>query len=246
MSLEPWQWALAFGFSFLIGLSKTGISGLGLFAIIAFAIILPARESVGVVLPILLAGDMVAIAVYRRDAHWGHLLRLFPWAGLGIVLGAIAAGQLPAVLMRVIIGVIVIALTIIQAIRSQRPAEASAPPPPTWLSPAAGLLAGMTTMIANAGGPLTTIYLLAMRLPKLTFVGTAVWFFMVLNLFKVPFSIYLGLITPASAALSLRLAPFAVIGALFGRRLIRDMKQHLFDQIALALTLVAGIRLLIG
>jgi hypothetical protein len=244
MSLEPWQWALAFGCAFLIGLSKTGISGLGMFAIVAFAIVLPARESVGVVLPILLAADVVAVTVYRRDAHWGHLLRLFPWAGLGVILGAIAAGKLPDALMRVIIGVIVIALTIIQAFRSWRPAEDALPP--AWLSPAAGLLAGVTTMIANAGGPLTIIYLLAMRLPKLTFIGTAAWFFFVLNLFKVPFSIYLGLITPATLGLSLRLAPFAVLGALAGRRLIRGMDQRLFNNIALGLTLLAGIRLLIG
>lgn len=95
MSIEPWQWVLAALAAILTGLSKTGISGLGIFAVVIFASILPARESVGVVLAILLAGDVVAITVYRREAHWGHLIRLFPWAAVGIVVGAVTAGRTP-------------------------------------------------------------------------------------------------------------------------------------------------------
>jgi uncharacterized membrane protein YfcA len=101
-------------------------------------------------------------------------------------------------------------------------------------------------MVANAAGPLMTIYLLAMRLPTITFVGTAAWFFFAINLFKLPFSYSLGLITPASALLSLRLAPVAVAGALSGRRLIRGMDQQRFNAITLGLTLLAGVRLLLG
>lgn len=245
MSLEPWQWALAALAAFLIGLAKTGISGLGIFAVVIFASILPARESVGVVLAILLAGDLVAVTVYRREAHWGHLLRLFPWAALGVVVGAVAAGRLPDGPMRVLIGAIVVALSIFQAARARRPAPAPEAPPPAWASPAAGLLAGFTTMVANAAGPLMVIYLLAMGLPKLVFVGTAAWFFLALNLFKVPFSLGLGLISAGSLGLSLRLMPFAVIGALAGRPLLSRIDQRAFELIALGLSLVAGLRLLL-
>ena len=109
-----------------------------------------------------------------------------------------------------------------------------------------GLAAGFTTMIANAAGPLMVLYLLAMRLPKFTFVGTAAWFFLVLNLFKVPFSVGLGLITPGSLGFSLKLAPFAILGALSGRWVISHMNQRMFEGVALVLTLVAGLRLLMG
>lgn len=243
---EPWQWALASLCAFLIGLSKTGISGLGLFAVVIFANLLPARESLGVVLLILLAGDLVAVTVYRSDAHWASLFRLVPWAGVGVVVGAIAAGHLPDELMRVLIGVIVIMLVIVQAIRSRRTSEDTDVPLPAWLSVATGLLAGFATMIANAAGPLMIIYLLAMRLPKLTFVGTAAWFFLTLNLLKVPFSYHLGFISPNSVRLSLQLAPFAILGALFGRRLINGIDQRMFENIALGLTMLAGIRLLMS
>jgi uncharacterized membrane protein YfcA len=116
---------------------------------------------------------------------------------------------------------------------------------PAWVSPVAGLLAGFTTMVANAAGPLMVVYLLAMRLPKLVFVGTAAWFFLVLNLFKVPFSYGLGQINAETLAISLRLAPFAIIGALLGRRLIRGIDQRTFELIALVLSVLAGLRLLL-
>lgn len=229
--------------SFVVGLAKTGISGLGMVAVVLFASALPARESVGVALAVLLAGDVVAIALYRHEAHWGHLLRLFPWAAGGVVLGALTAGRLDDGVMRTLIGVIVVALAIAQAVRSRRPAnEAPAPP---WASPAAGLLAGFTTMIANAGGPLMALYLLAMRLPKFAFVGTAAWFFFGLNLFKLPFSFGLGMLDGAGLGISLRLAPLAVLGALAGRPLISRIDQRTFEQIALWLSLLAGLRLLL-
>lgn len=245
MVLEPWQWALAALAAFLMGLSKTGITGLGIFAVVIFASILPARDSVGVVLVILIAGDLVAITVYRREADWKHLFRLFPWAAIGVMLGALAVGRLPDQVMRLVIGAIVMALALLQALRSWRPMPDTAMPLPAWATTAAGLLGGFTTMVANAAGPLMVIYLLAARLPKLVFVGTAAWYFFVLNLFKVPFSYSLGLINLGSLGLSLQMAPFAILGALSGRRLIRDLDQRAFELIALTLTVVTGIRLLL-
>jgi uncharacterized protein len=244
MSLESWQWVLAALAAFLIGLTKTGISGLGVFAVVIFASILPARESVGVVLGILLAADIVAVSVYRREAHWGYLLRLLPWAAVGVVIGAIATGQLPGNAMQVLIGAIVVLLSLAQLYRSSRPASESNAEVPRWLSPLTGLGAGFTTMIANAAGPLMVIYLLAMKLPKFVFVGTTAWFFLALNLFKVPFSYALGLFSFTSLALSLPLAPFAILGALVGRPLVSRIDQRTFELSAVVLSLLAGLRLL--
>jgi hypothetical protein len=243
--LEPWQWVLGAVAAFLIGVAKTGISGLGIFAIVIFASVLPARESVGIVLAILIAADLVAVIIYRREAHWGHLLRLFPWAAAGVVVGALTTGRIDNELMRLLIGAIVVALSVLQFVRSRRgtPNEERVWPP--WLSAATGLLAGFTTMVANAAGPLMVIYLLAMRLPKLVFIGTTAWFFLVLNLFKVPFSFGLGLISLQSLGLSAQLILFAIVGALVGRPLVARIDQQLFEHIALALSFVAGVRLLL-
>lgn len=244
--LEEWQWALACLGALMAGLAKTGIAGLGILTVAIYASILPARESVGVLLVVLIVADIVAVAVYRREASWTHLVRLFPWALLGILLGALAFGRMDDAAVRMFIGVILVGLVALQGWRMRSPRVLGGVTPRTWLVVLTGLSAGFTTMIANAAGPLMIIYLLAMRLPKLTFVGTAAWFFLAINLLKVPFSYGLGLITPSSFALSLRLAPFAIAGALSGRWLIGLMNQRVFEALALLLTLAAGLRLLLA
>jgi uncharacterized membrane protein YfcA len=190
------------------------------------------------VLVILICGDIVAVVTYRRDASWSHLLRLFPWAAAGVVLGYFALGRVDDIQMRHLIGFILLGLVVFQYIRSHRPAspDAEAPPPWPWLAPIAGITAGFTTMVANAAGPVMVLYLLAMRLPKLLFIGTAAWYFLLLNLFKVPFSASLGLINPSSLGVALLLGPFAMIGALVGRPIAERLNQRLFELSALAFT----------
>jgi uncharacterized membrane protein YfcA len=106
------------------------------------------------------------------------------------------------------------------------------------------VLAGFTTLVANAAGPLMAVYLLAMRLPKMDFVGTGAVFFLLLNLFKVPFMVHLGLITPASFTINLLLAPLVLAGAWFGRKLVQRIDQRAFENIALTLSVIAGLKLL--
>lgn len=246
MHLEPWQWALgAFG-AFLVGLSKTGVPGLAILNVAIFALVFPARESVGLVLVILICGDIVAASSYRRDASWPHLWRLFPWAAVGVVAGFLALGRINDTQMRHLIGVILLVLVVFQFFRSRRPARGDAETPPAhpWLAPLTGITAGFTTMVANAAGPVMVLYLLSMRLPKIIFVGTAAWYFLILNLFKTPFSAALGLINVSSLSVSLLLGPFAVVGALAGRPIVERLNQRVFELIALSLTLAAALLML--
>ena len=241
-ALTPWQWALAALGAYLVGISKTGIAGLGVFAVALFASALPARESTGVVLVILIAADVVAVITYRRQASWPHLLRLFPWAAAGIILGYLVMGRIDSATTQRLIGVILVVIVIVHFWRRMQTQtlvalEAEAKPHPL-LAALTGVSAGFTTMVANAAGPIMIIYLLAMRLPKYIFMGTAAWYFFILNLFKVPFSYSLGLINFDSLQISLLLAPVAVAGALTGRVLIRHINQQVFELLALALTLV--------
>jgi uncharacterized membrane protein YfcA len=111
---------------------------------------------------------------------------------------------------------------------------------------AIGVVAGFTTLVANAAGPLMAIYLVAMRLPKLAYVGTAAVFFCLLNLFKLPFMAELGLVTSASLRLNLLLAPLVLLGALAGRRLLMRINQRLFEELALALSGIGGALLLVS
>lgn len=244
--LDLWQWAIAGLAALLVGVSKTGIAGLGVLSVAIFASILPARESVGIVLVVLLSADLVAVTVYRRDASWPHLWRLFPWTAVGVVFGAALLGRIDEGVLRVLIGGIVLTLVVIQFMRRGKAAGLDDPTSHPLLAVTTGLLAGFTTMIANAAGPVMILYLLSMRLPKLQFIGTAAWFFLVVNLFKVPFSVSLGLISATSLPISLRLVPVAILGALSGRWLISHINQSVFEMLALGLTLVAGVRLLFG
>jgi uncharacterized membrane protein YfcA len=157
-------------------------------------------------------------------------------------------GRIDSFTTQKLIGAILVALVGLQFWRSRsqtvtRLAEGGQPHP--LISGAAGVSAGITTMIANAAGPIMIIYLLAMRLPKLIFMGTSAWFFFAVNLFKVPFSYSLGLINFGSLRISLLLIPFAVAGALTGRVLIKHIDQKLFELLAMGFTLLAGLRLLL-
>jgi uncharacterized membrane protein YfcA len=248
IDLTMWQWASLLLAGFLIGISKTGIAGLGGFAVAMFSLSLPTREAVGAVLPVLIVADIVAVLVYRRHADWSHLLRLFPWTAVGVVVGYVALGRINDRQVTMLVGAILLALVLLQQWRRRHSTTSASDseklPDNRFFSVGVGVLVGFTTMVANAAGPIMALYLLAMRLPKMVFVGTTAWYFMLLNLFKVPFSLGLGMITPASLALDLRLAPVAILGALSGRVLIRHIDQALFEKLVLGLTFLAALRLL--
>ncbi len=248
LEMTCWQWGFAFFGAFLIGLSKTGIAGLGILFVAIFANIIPAKQSVGLVLPLLICGDIFAVAAYRRHAEWKHLWRLFPWAAIGVVAGFMAMGRLQDQGVTLMIGVILLVLAAVhlwrkRQIRLSGVAEA----PFTGLFPAlvCGILAGFTTMVSNAAGPIMVLYLLAMGLPKYVFLGTAAWYFLIMNLFKVPFAWHLDIIDSASLLTNLVLIPAVMVGALTGRRIITYIPQNYFEGIALTLTLAAGLRLFI-
>lgn len=250
MILEPWQWMLLVAGAVMVGMAKTGLSGLGTLFIAIFANVLPTKEATGLVLPLLILGDVVAVAVYRRHAVWSQLWGLFPWAGVGVVAGYLAMDRIDNHQARVLVGGIVIALLVLHALRRWRErrmtTEVKQPRVPRPVVAAVGVLAGFTTLIANAAGPLMAVYLLALRLPKLEFIGTSAVYFLLLNLFKVPFMVDLGLITGSSLWVNLLLAPAVFTGALIGRSLVQRINQRWFEIITLSLTAVAGLRLVLA
>lgn len=242
MSFEGWEWAVLVGGAFFVGVSKTGIAGLGMLFVVLFAQVLPAKQATGLVLPLLCFGDLIAVASYRQHTQWKFLWRLFPWTAAGVVIGYFALGRIGNREAQVMIGVIVLALLGLHLARRKK--HVGEGEHGWWFAPTIGVLAGFTTLVANAAGPLMAIYLLAMRLPKMEFVGTGAVFFMLLNLFKVPFMVNLGLITRESFALNLWLAPAVFLGAWLGRKLLVKIDQRLFENLALGLSAVAGVKLL--
>jgi hypothetical protein len=248
MISEPLQWICAVLGAFMIGVSKAGITGISILSVALFTHVFPSsKQASGLVLPLLICGDCVAVMAYRAHAQWSYLWKLMPWTASGVVLGYFALGRISDGAARSMIGAIIVALCVLAYWRRYvRPQSADARVPSHWAVAAAlGVTSGFITLVANAAGPLLAIYLVAMRLPKMQFMGTAAVFFMVLNLFKVPFMVALGLITVSSFGFNLMLAPAVLLGAYAGRWILLHINQRLFEKVVLALSALGGIFLIL-
>ncbi|MGP8199349.1 MAG: sulfite exporter TauE/SafE family protein [Limisphaerales bacterium] len=239
------QWACLAVAAFCSGLSKTGIAGLGILPAVLFTNVLPPRESTGALLPLLLCGDVFGVAYFRKHASWPHLWRLFTWVIIGVVAGAWALDRVNNAQAQRLIGIILLVMVALHWWRERQQGEfAAGLPHSLWFTALMGLLAGFATMVANAAGPVMVLYLLAIGLPKLVFIGTGAWFFMLVNAFKVPFSVKLGLISGNSLLMDALLLLPMIPGALLGPRLLNHINQAFFEKMVLILTLAGTIRLL--
>ena len=246
MNLTVWQWAVLCLGAFFSGLSKTGIAGAAVLTVALFANVLPARESTGALLPLLLCGDVFGVAFFRKHASWPHLWKLCPWVALGVGAGYFALNRISNTEVQRLIGIILLVIVGLSLWRQRRPDQANSLVVHSWWFAAiTGVVAGFTTMVANAAGPVMILYFLAIGLPKLAFVGTGAWFFMLVNAFKVPFSVRLGLITRDSLLLDALLLIALIPGALLGPIILRRLNQKAFELMVLILTALATLRLVL-
>ncbi|RII20347.1 Sulfite exporter TauE/SafE [Streptomyces sp. YIM 130001] len=272
MDVTLWEFAILAAATALVGFSKTAVSGANTVSLAIFAAVLPARESTGVLLPLLIAGDALAVATYRRHAHWPTLWRLFPAVGVGVALGTVFMMWAGDEAVRTSIGAILLFMSGVtlwrrrQADRAERLARRETDRDPVQDAPGEsdepvsdgrqlrvarvkarsyGVLGGFTTMVANAGGPVMSLYLLSTGFRKLGFLGTSAWFFLIVNTSKLPFSAGLGLIDADSLLLDAALVLFVVPGAYLGRRCVDRIDQRLFERLVLAATVLGGLQLLL-
>lgn len=245
MHFEPWQWALLLVAGLFFGFSKTGIPGISILSVGLLANLMPAKQATGVVLPLLIFADVFAYFVYRKSMDWRRVGRLLPWAVAGVAVGWFALGHVNNQQTGRLVGGIIAVMLVVQLWRRRQRADEAAAHAPVWFGPVMGLFAGITTMVANAAGPVMTLYLLAMRLEKLEFLGTGAAFFLLINWIKVPFAVDLGLITGPSLILNLYLLPAVAVGALLGRPVVERLNQRVFENIMLVLAGVAAVKLLV-
>jgi hypothetical protein len=243
-AFTPAQWLLCGMAALSAGMAKTGFGGMGTVALVLMALVMPARESTGALLTILITADIYAVMAFRRHANWRVVLALLPPAILGIVAGWWLMPHVPDGLFRPLLGGITLALIGLLFLQRAMPRLSDAVSSRPMLGWVAGCLGGITTMLANAAGPIMSIYLLACRLPKMELVGTAAWFFFVVNLSKIPFSASLGLIDRESLYLTVVLAPLIIVGAASGKWLLTRINQPLFEALLIAFSVLAALRLL--
>ncbi|MFI7312881.1 sulfite exporter TauE/SafE family protein [Streptomyces hygroscopicus] len=250
-----WEFAALAAAAILVGFSKTAVSGANTVSLAIFAAVLPARESTGVLLPLLIVGDVLAVRTYRRHAHWGTLWRLFPAVAAGVVVGTVFLLWAGDSAVRTSIGAILLLMAGVTLWRRRTAARAETPAVPAapdtdgagarLKAGSYGVLGGFTTMVANAGGPVMSLYLLSAGFRKLGFLGTSAWFFLIVNVAKVPFSVGLGLIDGRSLLLDALLALFVVPGAFIGKACVDRINQKLFERLVIAATVLGGLQLLL-
>jgi uncharacterized membrane protein YfcA len=248
IALDPWAWVALAVAAVTIGISKTALPGGSILAIALFAAVLPARTSTAATLLLLMVGDLFALFAYRRHAHWPTLLRLAPAVIAGLLVGFAFLALAGDGVVRRAIGVILLLMIAVTLWRRWRQSRTDTVAPPSGgivLAGAYGTLGGFTTMVANAGGPVMSMYFLATRTPVQVFLGTSAWFFAIINVIKVPFLAGLGLFHPPVLLMDAVLAPLVVVGALLGLAVARRMNQRVFDRIVIVLTILGAVYLLI-
>ncbi|MGO1851203.1 sulfite exporter TauE/SafE family protein [Microbacterium sp.] len=237
--------ALALGAA-VVGMSKAALPGVNTIAIALFAAALPAKQSTGALLVLLIVGDVFALLIHRRHARLRALLPLIPAVIVGILLGTAFLAFADNTWTKRVIGIIlllVIAVTLWRR-RTERRGD-TRPPGGRMMGVSYGALGGFTTMVANAGGPVMSMYFLAMRFPMREFLGTAAYFFAAVNIAKLPFSIGLGILTVPTLLVDAVLVPAVVLGAWLGKMLLTRMNQRFFDVAVIVVTILGAVYLLI-
>ena len=242
--LDLWQWSLVVMCSITWGLSKSGIKGVATIAVPVMAYVFGSKASTGVVVPMLIMADVMAVIYYNRHAQWSYLFKILPWTMLGVLLAVWIGDNMQEATFKQIMAIVII-LSVITIFWWEQRSD-SYIPDHWWFSGLLGIAAGFTTMIGNLAGAVVSIYLLTMRLPKNHFIGTNAWFFFIINVFKVPMHIFFWqTITWDSLGLNLALFPFIVIGFFLGVLIIGKINDAMYRRFVLVMTAVAAIVLLV-
>ncbi|MFW6261522.1 MAG: sulfite exporter TauE/SafE family protein [Spirochaetota bacterium] len=241
--LTPLEWTLIGVSALLIGMTKAGLMGAAMAAIPIMANIFGAQLSVGVILPMLIAADVIAVIYYRRHADWGVVVRLLPWALAGIIIGVAVGEAIPEETFRMLLAIVVLVGLVLLAYKEIAHRDVTVPEK-WWLAAILGMAAGFATMVGNAAGPITTLYLMSMGMSKNRFIGTGAWFYFVVNVVKVPFHIvFWDTITTETLAVNLFTVPVIVLGGVLGLWLVRHIKERPYRVFILAITAVISVRL---
>lgn len=228
---------LTFIAAVLMGMSKAGLKGIDVLTVTIMSFVFGAKASTGVVLPLLLIGDVMSVFYYNRHTKWYYLKKLIPWVLIGLIIAAYYGQYIPESLFKKIMGAIIL-ISIVWMIWLERKQEIKIPKN-TWFSGVMGILTGFTTMIGNLAGPFANLYFLAMRLPKYNFIGTSAWLFFIVNLIKVPLQVFLWKnITEHTLIQDSLLAPFVLIGFFVGIKIINRISQDVFRLFIIVFTII--------
>ena len=261
-ALEPVQWLWVIVAAFLVGFSKTGISGFTMLVIPILATVFGGKDSTGIMLPMLIIGDIFAVFHYQRHAKWKDIVRLLPWAFVGILAGLFVGNRIDDRTFKLLIaGIVLICLLLLirAEIKGEPGSKGNAEGKGNagakddieskltrhvLFAPLTGIASGFATMIGNAAGPIFSLYLLAKGAKKNNYMGTFAWFFLIVNVTKLPLQIFAWKnITVQTMAVAGLMIPAITIGALLGVAVIKRLNEKPFRWIIIGVTAIAAFRL---
>ncbi|WP_078544666.1 sulfite exporter TauE/SafE family protein [Litchfieldia alkalitelluris] len=244
LSLLEWLVSVLVGIG--IGFAKTAVATLGIFNVALLVQVFPAKESVGIMLPMLIMGDIFAVIYYRRSVVWKYLFSLVPWVLIGILSGYFVLMHIKNDQLSLLLGILILSLIILQFCKDSIQLKVDRFfQNAKWFTYLMGILAGFATMIGNVSGVIMSIYLLSKGLPKKEFIGTGAWFYLFVNIIKIPFFLSLGMIASESIVFNLTILPFILIGCYIGIKIVKLIPQKIFQWTILILGILGSINLII-
>lgn len=260
--MEPsaMQWAVLNFTAFMYGFNKTGIVGSAIICAPLMLLYFTPGQTLGIILPLLVIADIATIIILRQSAKWPHILKAMPWAVLGIVVGWLIARHtvnMPEggdqALKKIIATTLVILMLFSFYLRVRPDLVSNTTDSPdgqrkttakTWFACAMGVFGGVTSMLANNGGPALVVYLMTLGLSVKEFLSTAAWLFLIQNVTKIPFGLSLGFINGDTIRLNLYLLPALFVGLAVGGQAVRRLSKNIFDLATQCLALAGALYLL--
>jgi uncharacterized membrane protein YfcA len=226
----------------ITGFSKFSVGGMGLLVLPIVMIAFPGPESLGVLLPLYIITDVMAVYSYRKHISWPVLARFLPLGFLGVFVGAQLLSGINADQFVALLGGIIIAMIALGLYLDARPATFMQKPITAY---SMGFAGGLVSMIANAAGPLFSLFLLEQKLSKDSYVSTRAWGFFIINLVKLPMYLSLGLLTQESLTISAYAIPGLLVGAVIGYHFLKHVKPVHFKWLIRIMSTIAAMKLML-
>lgn len=227
----------------LTGFVKTGLPALGGFISVLMVLVFPPKDALGITLCYLLAGDLMAVSFYWRQANRAELVRLLPMIFIGIVSGIVLLSFINNTVLGLLIGLMIIFFVSLEPFRES--VTAWSMKYIVWVRNVSGWLAGFTTTVGNVAGPVLSLYFLLLKLDKHSFTGTAALFFLVVNLTKIPLYGAIGIFKDYYIGSVLLTIPLVFVGGFLGKRFLKWIPQKRFTQAILFFTGLSGLILIV-
>jgi len=243
MLLTNFELFLAFFGAFLLGTSKAGIKGVGVIIVTIMAIVFGGKPSTGVLIPMMILADIFAVIYYHRHTQWKCLVKLLPTMVIGVLLGVWFGNDISDAIFKQLMAVLILGIVVLMVYMDLKKSKDI--PQNRFFSNSMGLLAGFTSMIGNLAGSFSNIYFLAMRLPKNEFIGTAAWLFFIINVFKLPFHIFVWkTVSKESLMINTLLIPGIILGFYAGVKFVKLINNEAYRKFILIVTAIGAVIIL--